>query len=64
MKLNGIKRSLDASLTLQSLLALEGFDTSRVVVEKNGIIISRSAFESTVVHDSDTIEVVAFVGGG
>lgn len=64
MTVNGTKRSLDAPQTLQSFLELEGFDASRVVVEQNGSIVPRSAFKSTLLQDSDTIEVVALVGGG
>ena len=33
-------------------------------VEKNGQIVPKSAYESTVIKDGDSLEVVSFVGGG
>jgi thiamine biosynthesis protein ThiS len=45
-------------------LAQQGFDVARVAVELNGKIICRSDFSKVQLADSDTIEVVQFVGGG
>ncbi|MCR8842797.1 sulfur carrier protein ThiS [Paenibacillus sp. SC116] len=35
-----------------------------VIVELNGNIISKSAYETTLLSDGDRIEIVHFVGGG
>ncbi|TVX93109.1 sulfur carrier protein ThiS [Paenibacillus agilis] len=35
-----------------------------VIVELNGNIISKSAYETTLLSDEDRIEIVHFVGGG
>ena len=50
--------------TLSQLLAQQGFDVASVAVELNGKIICRSDFSKVQLADSDTIEVVQFVGGG
>ncbi len=41
-----------------------GFETERVVVEKNLEIIPKDQFGQVVIQDEDVIEVVRFVGGG
>jgi sulfur carrier protein len=35
-----------------------------VIVEKNGLIIERTAHNDTLLSDGDKIEIVHFVGGG
>ena len=42
----------------------KGYRTNRIAVEKNGQIVPKSAYESTVIKDGDSLEVVSFVGGG
>ena len=64
MQINGQPISTAAGSTLSQLLAQQGFDVARVAVELNGKIICRSDFSKVQLADSDTIEVVQFVGGG
>ena len=49
---------------LQSFLIDIGYDPMRVAVEHNGNVIPRVSFEHTQLSESDTIEIVCFVGGG
>lgn len=64
MQLNGKTITAAPTLTLAQLLKQRGFDGSRVAVELNGSIVSRNDFGKVQLQDSDTLEVVQFVGGG
>lgn len=64
MIVNGKEQTLTESVTVSAFLETAGYNSKRVVVERNRIIIPQSEFESTWLLDSDTLEVVHFVGGG
>lgn len=50
--------------TVLEYLTESGYDIKRVAMECNGDILPKSRYESTVLQDGDSIEVVSFVGGG
>ena len=62
--INGEIKELESGVTLDRLLEVFSLPSQRVAVELNREVIRRQAWESTVVHDDDRIEVVHFVGGG
>jgi len=63
VKING--ESLDmAGKTLTEYLSTTSYDCKRIAIEKNGEIIPKAAYESVVLEEGDTVEVVSFVGGG
>ena len=64
MKLNGEIMELTAPISLAELLAEKGFQTKRIAVERNGEIVPKSEYESTMLQNDDVLEVVSFVGGG
>ena len=64
MIVNGKEQTLTESVTVSAFLETAGYNSQRVVVERNRIIIPQSEFESTWLLDSDTLEIVHFVGGG
>ena len=64
MKLNGIEKRLEEPVKLSDFLVQEGFLDTRIAVERNGDIIPRGKYADIILNDSDTLEVVAFVGGG
>lgn len=64
MIVNGKEQTLTESVTVSAFLETAGYNSKRVVVERNHIIIPQSEFESTWLLDSDTLEIVHFVGGG
>jgi thiamine biosynthesis protein ThiS len=64
IQLNGDPFELAGPLTIAELLASLGVDSRRVAVELNLTVLKRPAFETTVVHDGDQVEIVNFVGGG
>lgn len=64
MKVNGISQNLSERVTLRCFLGRNGYDCTRVAVERNGEIVPRGSFGDILLDDSDTIEIVRFVGGG
>lgn len=64
MLINGQEQTFTQPLTLQELLHHLGYRTNLVVVERNGAIVKRSEYASTMLTDADKLEIVSFVGGG
>ena len=63
VKINGTE--LDAAgKTVAQYLETTDYNRSRIAVERNGEIVPKSEYDSTVLNDGDVIEVVSFVGGG
>lgn len=61
--ING-KQEQAAGMSILTWLQQEGFSPENVVVEKNLEIIPRETWESVLLADGDTVEVLRFVGGG
>ena len=61
---NGEVRSFSAPLTLGQLVETLDLAGKRIAIERNGEIVPRSAFDQTMLHDGDRIEIVIAVGGG
>lgn len=64
MKVNGEVRLLDTNVSLAEFLSAEGYSVTRIAVERNGSIIPKGEYANVVLSDTDTLEVVTFVGGG
>lgn len=64
MVVNGETFKLQNPTTVKEFLTANGYDFSKVAVERNGDIIPKATFSETILYDEDTIEVVRFVGGG
>ena len=64
MKVNGKVQELVSPITVGDLIDKTGHRQDRVAVELNGRIVPRSDYSRTVLQDTDTIEIVGFVGGG
>ena len=64
VKINGEEREIDHGLTLTALLESLQIRPGRVVVERNREIVPRDSYNATLIKDSDTLEIVHFVGGG
>lgn len=62
--INGISVPLADGKSVSEYLASADYRTERVAVELNGEILNKSRYDSTVLSENDTIEVVSFVGGG
>ncbi len=63
VKINGQEQQA-AGKTLQAYLDTTQYDPKRIAVERNGEIVPKSQYESTVLQENDTLEIVSFVGGG
>ncbi len=63
VKVNGEMLDL-AGMTVMDYLATTNYDPKRIAVERNGDIVFKSQYSTTVLEDGDSIEVVSFVGGG
>ena len=50
--------------SIQELLTALHYDTIRIAVEKNGEIIPKSQYATTILNENDVLEIVTFVGGG
>lgn len=63
VKVNGLELEL-AGLTVAQYLATTDYDCKRIAVERNGNIVPKAQYDTTVLQDGDCLEVVSFVGGG
>lgn len=63
VKING-KEENAAGKTLEAYLQEAAYPMARIAVERNGEIVSKAQYASTVLKDGDSVEVVSFVGGG
>lgn len=50
--------------TVKELINQYKMDPIKIVVERNGEIVHREAFETLALQEDDVIEIARFVGGG
>jgi thiamine biosynthesis protein ThiS len=62
--LNGGRRTISEGLSVTGLLAELGVDSRKVVVEFNREIVPYEKFESTILRDGDSLEILTLVSGG
>ena len=63
VKINGENVNA-AGKTVAQYIDEAGYNASRIVVERNLVILKADELSSTVLEDGDTIEILNFVGGG
>ena len=63
VKINGTELDL-AGKTVTQYLETTDYNRSHIAVERNGEIVSKANYDSTVLNDGDIVEIVSFVGGG
>ncbi len=61
--INGTKTDADGK-TVEEYISQTDYNRSRIAVEINGDIVPKSKYDSTILNDGDTVEIVGFVGGG
>ena len=64
VRLNGEQRELPEGLTVEALLAHLGVKAVRVAVEVNETVVTKERYATHRLRAGDSIEIVAFVGGG
>lgn len=62
--INGKENISATGLSFAEYLARENYRPERIVIERNGEILSKQHYESEVIRPDDKIEIVSFVGGG
>jgi thiamine biosynthesis protein ThiS len=62
--LNGDPHELQEPLSVSALLQRLDIDARRVAVELNLHVVKKAAYDSSVIHEGDEVEIVNFVGGG
>lgn len=63
IKVNGKMVDADGK-TVAEYLAEADYDPKRIAVERNGELVFKCDYCSTVLQSGDTVEIVSFVGGG
>ena len=64
MRVNGETFIMKESCTLLKFLEKRNCVLDRVAVELNGNVVPKTLYESTIITNDDTIEIVSFIGGG
>lgn len=64
VRINGEARELPEELTVAGLLAHLGVKAARVAVEVNESVVTKDRYPIHRIGPGDSIEIVAFVGGG
>jgi sulfur carrier protein len=64
LQMNGGPRELPGPTPLLDFLKSKEIDPRFIVVELNGEIVRRSAFEGVVLNEGDQVEIVHMMGGG
>ena len=62
--INGEPRQIPADTAVVTLIDKLGLTGKRIALERNGMIIPRSAFATQPLSDNDQLEIVVAVGGG
>jgi len=61
---NGESKELSGMPSLAELITQLDLPVARIAVELNRVVVRRSDWSNTSLHDGDQIEIVHFVGGG
>jgi sulfur carrier protein len=64
VRLNGEIREIPDGLTVAGLLVHLGVKAQRVAVEVNEAVVTKDRYEQQTLGPGDSVEIVAFVGGG
>lgn len=55
---------LPEGMTVRALIAHLGLPEKKIAVERNLEVIPKSTFETAVLNNHDTLEIIHFIGGG
>ena len=64
VRLNGELREIPDGLTVAGLLGHLGVKAPRVAVEVNEAVVTKDRYDAHRIGPGDSVEIVAFVGGG
>jgi len=57
-------QDLPKALTVAGLIKHLGLPETKIAIERNLEIVSKSRFDQTLLNDGDTLEIIHFIGGG
>lgn len=61
---NEEKHFAETTLTVSQLIVSLNLGGKRIAIERNGEIVPKSLFETTVLREQDRLEIITAVGGG
>ena len=64
MTVNGNLILLEKPMTVSEYLEQKNYNPKRVAIELNQEILPKSKYQTTMLTEADTLEIVTFVGGG
>lgn len=64
MKVNGKEKTLQSEISLSDYLQSENYNPNHIAIELNGEIIRKESYSQTILTNTDTLEIVQFMGGG
>ena len=64
VRINGEDVFLPQGVSLSAIITERKINAQAVVVEYNGVILTREKRKPVVLKENDTLEIVSFVGGG
>jgi len=64
VRINGEDVFLPQGVSLSAIITERKINAQAVVVEYNGVILTREKWKPVVLKENDTLEIVSFVGGG
>ncbi len=64
VRLNGELREIPDGLSVSGLLGHLGVKAQRVAIEVNETVVTKDRYEQQKLAPGDSVEIVAFVGGG
>lgn len=64
IQINGAAAPDAEGQTISAYLDGNGYQTAMIAVERNEEIVSKCDYDTIVIADGDTIEIVTFMGGG
>lgn len=62
--INGEERELPGGMTVAALLELLGTPRSGIAVARNEHVVRRAEYESQIISDGDSLEIIKAVAGG
>jgi sulfur carrier protein len=62
--INGTSKEFTNNTLLSDIVTQFCKEPKHIITEVNGTIVPSNAWDNTSIKDNDTIELVAFVGGG
>ena len=61
---NGKQEQLDSSCSVVDFIAAHGWGPTQVVVERNGVVLTRDQIHTVMLVNGDKLELVVPVAGG